>query len=211
MVYEFLSNLNWTAVVGFVATAIILPMARPALAAYVKSRQQNTWATGAVAAAGRVVLNVTEAMEKDPTQSIVTVTRNAVEQEARGFFALYSDVAKQLGAGQGEAYTRVLGEAGNKLAPQLAQAAVAAAVVPPLQAGEMAEAVAAGVTAAGAAESVASSIVSDIRGASTATTNLGVEMRRASDVANNSQHSEIDNGPGVMGTVLGNESKGSQS
>lgn len=133
--------MNWSEILTTVALGVIglvmsygLALAQQWINAHIKDEKTRQWMEGAAVAAGRAYGTLMRLKEGNPTASVSTLARRAVESEAATFFALYREKSEAIGATPEDATTRVSGEMGKLLAadPNITVEPVAV-VVPKVQ------------------------------------------------------------------------------
>ncbi|MGX9966052.1 hypothetical protein ACVFYP_22190 [Roseomonas sp. F4] len=118
--------MDWISLILGLISAGLLPMVGLWLRRYNRNSALAQWAAGTAAAAGRVVVRVMAARERDPTAPLDQLVRQEALAEADTFLSAYRANAATLGASARDAASRIGGEAGRLLV------AAPAALPPPL-------------------------------------------------------------------------------
>jgi hypothetical protein len=119
---------EWTTLISGAALAVLGALARYLIGwinRAVETGYLSQWHAGILAAAGRVLLAVLDAIAKDPAADKRALLMEAVRAEADRFMRAYARTANKIGGTRAEAESRLLGELGRmpELAALLAPAA----------------------------------------------------------------------------------------
>ena len=119
--------MDWYQIANILIPLVFVPLVAWAIKTYSKGKVNEQWANGASAAAGRVVNRVLAQLQQNPQDRtrLAAILAREVAEEAKNFFLAYGTAADTLGAEPKDANTRIMGEVGKILGPQILNAILA--------------------------------------------------------------------------------------